>query len=125
MAKIGRITPGETTRDQVRLIFGEPDLSTEVRQGVEEFTYLEGKNAVESWLVLSGYLLYHPTEAFSSDTILLIRFKDDKVARFIASDGHTTLKKGYKEDKKEPPEEGQEEGTGEKQEEGTNPSENE
>lgn len=93
--KIIDIIPGKTTRVEVGRMFGKPDLVKDLGRGKTEYTYLQGKSDSVSWLILSGYLLYHPTTAFSGDRILIVRFEDDKVERFVASDGKLTLKKGY------------------------------
>ena len=97
-AKIVNLVPGKTTRAQVRLIFGQPDIVKQLGGGAEEYTYLQSKDEAVSWLILSGYLIYHPTTGFSGNRILVIQFEGDTVARFIASDGRLTLKKGYGEE---------------------------
>ena len=93
--KIIDIIPGETTESDIRMIFGKPDIAMDKEEGEVEYTYIQGRNDSVSWLVLSGYLLYHPTDAFRGDRILIVRFKDGRVDRFLASDGKFAIKKGY------------------------------
>ncbi len=95
--KIIEIIPGETTRSQIRTIFGKPDFENDLGEGKVEYTYLQGKNNGVSWLILSGYLVYHETTAFSGNTILIVRFDGETLQRFLASDGKLTIKKGYEE----------------------------
>ena len=98
--KIINIVPGETSESEIRMIFGVPDIAKDLDEGEVEYTYIQGRNDSVSWLVLSGYLLYHPTEAFMGDRILIVNFKDGKVRRFLASDGKMAIKKGYESRKK-------------------------
>ena len=93
--KIVEIVPGETTESQVRMIFGKPDIANDLGDGELEYTYIQGKNENVSWLLLSGYLLYNPNEAFVGNRILIVRFRDGLVRRYLASNGKLTLKKGY------------------------------
>jgi outer membrane protein assembly factor BamE (lipoprotein component of BamABCDE complex) len=102
MPKIIEIVPGETTRAQVRTIFGKPDIVKELGEGKVEYTYLQGRSDGVSWLILSGYLIYHQTTAFSANRILIVRFEGEKVARYIATDGIQMLKKGYSKEEEEP-----------------------
>ena len=99
--KIAEIIPGKTTRAEVRTTFGKPDLVKDIGEGVEEYTYIQGKNDAVSWLVLSGYLVYNPMNAFSGNRILIVRFDGETVSRFVASDGKMLLKKGFKEKARE------------------------
>jgi outer membrane protein assembly factor BamE (lipoprotein component of BamABCDE complex) len=91
--KIINIIPGQTTRSEIRMIFGKPDIAKEHEDGTEEYTYIQGRNDSVSWLILSGYLVYHPTTAFSGNRILIVYFENDKVKRYFATDGKLTLKK--------------------------------
>jgi len=91
--KIIDIIPGHTTRSEIRMIFGKPDIAKEHEDGMEEYTYIQGRNNSVSWLILSGYLVYHSTTAFSGNRILIVYFENDKVKRFIATDGKLTLRK--------------------------------
>ncbi len=100
VSKVVSIIPGKTTRAEVQTVFGKPDIVKEVGKGAVEYTYVQGKNDSVSWLVLSGYLVYHPTRAFSGSRLLVIRFEGETVARFVASDGKLTLKEGFEEEAK-------------------------
>ena len=73
--KIINIIPGETTRSEIRTIFGKPDIAKKHKDGTEEYTYIQGRNDSVSWLLLSGYLVYRPTNAFSGNRILIIYFE--------------------------------------------------
>jgi outer membrane protein assembly factor BamE (lipoprotein component of BamABCDE complex) len=100
--KIIEIVPGETTRAQVRTIFGKPDVVKELSDGSLEYAYIQGRNDSVSWLILSGYLVYHPTTAFSGSRILVVCFEGEKVSRYVATDGIQMLKKGYSKEEEEP-----------------------
>lgn len=93
--KMIHLVPGKTSRQEVLAIFGRPDLVKKMNDSQEEFTYLQGKNESVSWMILSGYLLYQPVSGFSGTRILIVRFKDGILDRFIATDGKQQIKKGY------------------------------
>ena len=97
--KILQIKPGETSRAEVRKLFGMPDIVKSLDRGEEDYTYIQGRNDSQSWFLLSGYLLYGSNVGFSGNRILLLRFKGETLVRYIASDGTLTLKKGYGDDK--------------------------
>lgn len=98
--KVIHLHPGKTNRQEVLTIFGKPDIIKKLEEGsVEEFTYLQGKNESVSWMILSGYLLYQPVRGASGTRMLIVRFKEGILDRFLATDGKLTLKEGYGEEK--------------------------
>jgi outer membrane protein assembly factor BamE (lipoprotein component of BamABCDE complex) len=110
LEKITQLQPDGTSRTEVRKLFGKPDIIKTLDRGEEEYTYIQGRNDTQSWFLLSGYLIYGTTHGFSGNRVLLLRFKDETLIRFVASDGTLTIKKGYEDNEEtvKPGEQGEE-----------------
>lgn len=93
LEKINTLTIGRTTSSAVRALFGRPDIVKKLDSGELEYTYLQGRSDSAVWQIVPGYRIYGTVEGLAGNVILLLRFKEDTLDFFIASDGRLTIKR--------------------------------
>jgi hypothetical protein len=91
--KINRLTIGRTTVSEVRTMFGRPDFVKNLESGEVEYTYLQGRSDSSVWQILPIYRVYGSVEGLAGSVILLLRFRENALDFFIATDGRLTIKR--------------------------------
>ena len=82
--KILEIRIGETTRTEVKALFGEPDLVSNVNDDEDEYTYLQGRSRTVSWKIPPLVTLYGSKTTSSRSHIVLVRFRGETVVKASA-----------------------------------------
>ncbi len=93
LEKIDRLVVGRTTVSETTVLFGRPDIVKNLESGEVEYTYLQGRSDSTGWQIVPGYRIYGTAEGLAGSVIILMRFRENILDFFIATDSRLTIKK--------------------------------